>query len=194
MSHSFIVAMRTETFASDSIIGSPYWMAPEVIKFSGITTASDIWSLGALTVELFTTQPPFYFLEPMAALFRIVNDATPPFPKNLSYGSQSFLLSCFVKNPEQRASAMGLTRNTWFLETGVHQGHDANDCGVPRKTSTDKHSDTNSKPHLMPDNFGTCQRTKDGDSEEDYSDLLSVPHDFDFLGKLATLQVSLRIF
>jgi serine/threonine protein kinase len=55
-------------------------MAPEVVEQAGATSASDIWSLGALVIELMTGKPPYSFLQPMAALFRIVNDDCPPIP------------------------------------------------------------------------------------------------------------------
>uniref|UniRef100_A0A5B7AAJ0 non-specific serine/threonine protein kinase n=1 Tax=Davidia involucrata TaxID=16924 RepID=A0A5B7AAJ0_DAVIN len=55
-----------------SVVGTPYWMAPEVIEMSGVCAASDIWSVGCTVIELLTCVPPYYDLQPMPALFRIV--------------------------------------------------------------------------------------------------------------------------
>uniref|UniRef100_A0A0E0PF68 non-specific serine/threonine protein kinase n=1 Tax=Oryza rufipogon TaxID=4529 RepID=A0A0E0PF68_ORYRU len=58
-----------------SVVGTPYWMAPEVIEMSGVCAASDIWSVGCTVIELLTCAPPYYDLQPMPALFRIVQDS-----------------------------------------------------------------------------------------------------------------------
>ena len=58
-------------------------MAPEVIELRGSTAASDIWSVGCTAVELFSGNPPYYDLEPVPALFRIVTDVRPPLPENV---------------------------------------------------------------------------------------------------------------
>lgn len=75
-------------------------MAPEVIEQSGATTASDIWwvshfpsmsyvllqfrSVGCVVIELLEGKPPYHFLDPMPALFRIVQDDCPPIPEGAS--------------------------------------------------------------------------------------------------------------
>lgn len=66
------------------VVGTPYWMAPEVIQLSGATTASDIWSLGCTVIELLEGKPPYHKLAPMPALFAIVNDDHPPLPEGVS--------------------------------------------------------------------------------------------------------------
>ncbi|MCI07189.1 serine/threonine-protein kinase sepA-like, partial [Trifolium medium] len=51
---------------------------------SGVCAASDIWSVGCTVIELLTCVPPYYDLQPMPALFRIVQDEHPPIPDSLS--------------------------------------------------------------------------------------------------------------
>lgn len=80
----FGVASRTTGLSESSVVGTPYWMAPEVIELSGATTASDIWSLGCTVIELLEGKPPYHNLAPMPALFRIVNDDHPPLPQGAS--------------------------------------------------------------------------------------------------------------
>lgn len=55
-----------------SVVGTPYWMAPEMIEMTSVTAASDIWSVGCLAIELLTGSPPYFEHAPMSALFRIV--------------------------------------------------------------------------------------------------------------------------
>lgn len=90
-------------------------MAPEVVDQSGATTASDIWSLGALVVELLTGKPPYHFLDPMPALFRIVNDDSPPLPEGASAVVRDFLVQCFQKDGNLRIGARKLLRHPWML-------------------------------------------------------------------------------
>lgn len=85
----FGVASRTTGLHESSVVGTPYWMAPEVIELSGATTASDIWSLGCTVIELLEGKPPYHKLQPMPALFRIVNDDHPPLPQGASPVSSS---------------------------------------------------------------------------------------------------------
>ncbi|KAI6042650.1 hypothetical protein EDC04DRAFT_2657661 [Pisolithus marmoratus] len=67
----FGVASSTTTGAvsDDAVVGSPYWMAPEVIEQSGATTSSDIWSVGCVVIELLEGKPPYHFLDPMPCAF-----------------------------------------------------------------------------------------------------------------------------
>ena len=80
----FGVATRTTTLHESSVVGTPYWMAPEVIELAGACPASDIWSLGCTVIELLDGRPPYHKLQPMHALFRIVNDDHPPLPEGAS--------------------------------------------------------------------------------------------------------------
>jgi serine/threonine protein kinase len=157
-----------------SPVGTPYWMAPEVVELKSVTTASDIWSVGCLAVELLTGacsavqrgrfacvtwpasrqavaatdspcictvravlpcprrhstrplqpalacshppallpsshrathpsafcpagSPPYFDLQPLSALYNIVQDPHPPLPADISSGMRDFLLKCFQK-------------------------------------------------------------------------------------------------
>lgn len=80
----FGVATNAGNMHEASVVGTPYWMAPEVIEMSGASTASDIWSLGCTVIELLEGRPPYHKLQPMPALFRIVNDDHPPLPTSAS--------------------------------------------------------------------------------------------------------------
>jgi serine/threonine protein kinase len=110
----FGVASRTTGLHESSVVGTPYWMAPEVIELSGATTASDIWSLGCTVIELLDGKPPYHALQPMPALFRIVNDDHPPLPQGASPAVLDFLMQCFQKDPNLRVSARKLLKHPWI--------------------------------------------------------------------------------
>nr|XP_010312974.1 MAP3K epsilon protein kinase isoform X1 [Solanum lycopersicum] len=97
-----------------SVVGTPYWMAPEVIEMSGVCAASDIWSVGCTVIELLTCLPPYYDLQPMPALFRIVQDDHPPIPDSLSPAITDFLRQCFKKDARQRPDAKTLLSHPWI--------------------------------------------------------------------------------
>eukprot|EP00477_Mikrocytos_mackini_P000402 GAHX01000427.1.p1 GENE.GAHX01000427.1~~GAHX01000427.1.p1 ORF type:complete len:981 (-),score=220.11 GAHX01000427.1:45-2987(-) len=98
-----------------SVVGTPYWMAPEIVEMSSQPTDKcDIWSLACTVLELITTKPPFYELGPMAAMYKIVTTDRPPFPKGISADLKDFLTLCFQKDPTQRADAKALLKHNWI--------------------------------------------------------------------------------
>ncbi|KAL8674280.1 MAG: hypothetical protein Q9168_001347 [Polycauliona sp. 1 TL-2023] len=123
----FGVATRTTTLHESSVVGTPYWMAPEIIELSGATTASDIWSLGCTVIELLDGRPPYHKLQPMHALFRIVNDDHPPLPEGASPVVRDFLMQCFQKDPNLRVSARKLLKHPWIVNAR------RSDSVVPKK-------------------------------------------------------------
>lgn len=112
----FGVAMRTSALLDDQVVGTPYWMAPEIASMSGASTASDIWSLGCTVIELLDGRPPYAnTLNPMQAIFRIVNDDHPPLPQGASPAVIDFLMQCFQKDPNLRVSAKKLLKHPWIV-------------------------------------------------------------------------------
>ncbi|KAL4906435.1 hypothetical protein BDW74DRAFT_150347 [Aspergillus multicolor] len=125
----FGVASRTTGLSESSVVGTPYWMAPEVIELTGATTASDIWSLGCTVIELLEGKPPYYNLQPMQALFRIVHDDHPPLPQGASPAVKDFLMQCFQKDPNLRVSARKLLKHPWIVNAR------RSDSVVPKKST-----------------------------------------------------------
>ncbi|KAI9029385.1 kinase-like domain-containing protein [Hyaloraphidium curvatum] len=94
--------------------GSPYWMAPEVIDDNGLTTASDIWSVGCSIIELLTGKPPYGDLGPYTAMLHILKDDHPPIPTGITPALRDFLMETFQKDPNLRASARKLLAHRWL--------------------------------------------------------------------------------
>eukprot|EP00897_Mesotaenium_endlicherianum_P006554 jgi/Mesen1/5927/ME000301S05058 len=109
-----VATKMTEADTKASVVGTPYWMAPEIIEMSGVTAASDIWSVGCTVIELLTCVPPYYDLQPMPALFRIVQDEGPPIPEGLSPAITDFLVQCFQKDAKSRPDAKKLMSHEWI--------------------------------------------------------------------------------
>ncbi|KAK9983559.1 hypothetical protein SO802_033084 [Lithocarpus litseifolius] len=95
-----------------SFKGSPYWMAPEVIKNTiknGCNLAVDIWSLGCTVLEMATAKPPWSQYEGVAAMFKIGNSKElPEIPDHLSEDGKAFVKLCLQRNPLYRPTAAQL--------------------------------------------------------------------------------------
>eukprot|EP01035_Chromulina_nebulosa_P021003 gene21003-27216_t len=111
----FGVAMKLSeaSLEEQEAVGTPYWMAPEIIENTP-TTACDIWSVGCTVIELLTSRPPYHDLDPLSAVFHIVQDDHPPLPKGISDTVQEFLFLCFKKEPILRPSADELLQHPWL--------------------------------------------------------------------------------
>ncbi|KAJ3385388.1 hypothetical protein HDU92_003080 [Lobulomyces angularis] len=96
-----------------NVAGTPNWMAPEIIQLEKITTKSDIWSLGAVIIELLTGLPPFGTFNPLTSMFKIVKEDI-PLPSAISEELADFLKLCFQKNPNDRPTATQLLNHKWI--------------------------------------------------------------------------------
>ncbi|XP_058190235.1 mitogen-activated protein kinase kinase kinase 1-like [Rhododendron vialii] len=103
----FGLAKVTKLNDVKSCKGTPFWMAPEVVKRNnqGYGLAADIWSLGCTVLEMLTRQIPYSDLESMQALFRIGRGVPPLVPDSLSADARDFILQCLQVNPSARPTA-----------------------------------------------------------------------------------------
>jgi len=118
-----VAAVMGNTDKHFTIVGSPYWMAPEIIQATGHSTLSDIWSLGCTVIELLKGEPPYFGLNPMTAMFKIVQTAA-PIPPDLSKTMRDFLDKCFRKDPESRPPASELLNDPLFQRPDVPESVD----------------------------------------------------------------------
>jgi len=103
-----------------TFVGSPCWMSPEIINSSGYTDKTDIWSLGITALELFTGKAPYFDIDPIKSMVKIVRDepvvATEFTNKCCSAHFDSFVAKCLNKNPTLRSTADELLKDKFILK------------------------------------------------------------------------------
>lgn len=112
-----VAGQLTDTMAKrNTVIGTPFWMAPEVIQEIGYDCVADIWSLGITALEMAEGKPPYGDIHPMRAIFMIPTKPPPSFRKPDQWSSEfiDFVSVCLVKNPEERATASDLLQHVFI--------------------------------------------------------------------------------
>ena len=112
-----VAGQLTDTMAKrNTVIGTPFWMAPEVIQEIGYDCLADIWSLGITALEMAEGKPPYGDIHPMRAIFMIPQKPAPTFKRPELWSPEliEFVSKCLVKNPEKRATAVDLLKHDFI--------------------------------------------------------------------------------
>jgi hypothetical protein len=118
--------MKEKQTKRNTFIGTPYWMAPEVIATdqqddAWYDTRSDVWSLGITTIEIADTEPPLHEVHPMRALFLIPRNSPPELAdkKKWSKDMNSFISTCLCKNFEKRNTMVQMLQHSFVAKVNV---------------------------------------------------------------------------
>lgn len=116
----FTVQLSAQQPTRKSVVGTPFWMAPELIRGYPYTTKVDCWSLGIVVLELCEGLPPHMDLPPLRAVFKIVTSPPPVLKKRSAWSAElhDFLARCLTKDPEARWSSAQLLKHPWILSVG----------------------------------------------------------------------------
>ncbi|ESK98214.1 ste ste20 fray protein kinase [Moniliophthora roreri MCA 2997] len=113
---------RLKTGKRKSFVGTPCWMAPELILGKQYDSSADIWSFGITALELSLGRPPRSRESPQKVLLRTIQDAPPTLDREggqhkYSKGFQEMIESCLVKDPSKRPTARQLLESSFFKGT-----------------------------------------------------------------------------
>ncbi|KAJ3014355.1 UNVERIFIED_CONTAM: Serine/threonine-protein kinase 4 [Siphonaria sp. JEL0065] len=170
-----VSAQLTQTL-TNTLRGSPYWMAPEVISSAseglGYSSKADIWSLGITAMEMAECNPPRINLDPRVILHKIVTLERPTLktPHCWSHEFHDFLEQCLQKDPKRRDAASVLIDHPFIKKHEATSENNAVIQSLMQRTKDARSMEKTNSEALESLFFGLGLNTEhgsDGDNDEE---------------------------
>ena len=128
-----------ENNLTQSLCGSPLYMAPEIMKYKKYTIKADLWSLGIILFELLVGNPPYIAKTHIELMKKI--DCDPiiiPSYCNISLEVQDLIYNLLQKNADNRISWDELFEHPWISRHNLINNTPINNLNLPTSQNTDK--------------------------------------------------------
>jgi len=116
------------TIKTSTVVGSPYWMAPEIMSSqkegTGYDKKVDIWSVGITALELLNGNPPYHDLPAFAVLMKTSTNPPPEAPSTSTAMFKDFIKTVLIKNPDTRPSADEVRKHPFLNSISDNQAAD----------------------------------------------------------------------
>ena len=119
----FAIGLTSDATKRTSVVGTPYWMAPELIRGQDYGCEIDVWSLGITAIEMAEGEPPMMREPPLRALLMITVKSAPKLkrPERYSETFNHFLACCLQTNAAKRPSAEELLLHPFIAQASSNE-------------------------------------------------------------------------
>jgi len=105
----------------NTIVGTPYWMAPELIRGQNYNIRVDVWSLGIMAMECAEGNPPYMEFPPLRALFLITTKGIPDLKETAKWSKEfhDFVKKCLIQEPADRPDAKQMSTHAFTKKSST---------------------------------------------------------------------------